>query len=66
MVCKDGGSLYTIPTNMTPESFPSKEKLRLPKRSAVNSKLPKQMVLPRASPMSVGLLLLAMKVSFDE
>jgi hypothetical protein len=32
----------------------------------VNSKLSKWMVLPRARPMSVGLLLLAMKRSFGE
>jgi hypothetical protein len=41
MVCKDGDPLCTIPMNMVPESSPSGQRLRLPKRLAVNSKLPK-------------------------
>jgi hypothetical protein len=66
MVCRDSDPLCTIPTNMKHESFPSRERLRLLKWSTVNSKLPKQMVSPRASPTPVRLLLLAMKVSFVE
>jgi hypothetical protein len=64
--CKDNDPLCTITTNMMPGSFPSGERLRLPKRSVVNSMLPKQMVSPEVSLTLVRLLLLAMKVSFGE
>jgi hypothetical protein len=47
MMCRDGDPLCTIPMNTMPESFPSGERLGLPKRSTVNFKLSKQMVLPR-------------------
>jgi hypothetical protein len=43
MICSDGDLMRTIPMNMTPESFRSRERLRLPKRSAMNSKLLKRM-----------------------
>jgi hypothetical protein len=66
VVCRDGGPLCTIPTKTVPESCPLGERLRQPKRSAVNSRLPKQMVSPGASPMSVELLQLAMNVSLGE
>jgi hypothetical protein len=65
-VCKHSEPLCTVPTNTVPGSFPSGERLRLPKRSAVNSRLPKQMVSPGASPVLVKLLPLATKVSFSE
>jgi hypothetical protein len=66
MVCTKGDLFYTIPTNMTPESFISGERLRLSKWSAMNSKLPKQIVSPGMSPTLVRLLSLATKVSFSE
>jgi hypothetical protein len=65
-VCKDGDPLCTIPMNTTSESFPSGEKLMWPKWSMVNSKLPKQMVSPGASPTLIRLLPLATMVSFYE
>jgi hypothetical protein len=66
MVCRDGDPLCTILTNMMPESFPSGERLRLPKRSVMNTKLSKQMVSSRVSPTLVTVLPLAMKVIFYE
>jgi hypothetical protein len=65
-VCKDGDPLCTIPTKMVPESPSTGERLRRPRRSAVNSRLPKQMVSPGARPMSDRLLPLAMKESLGE
>jgi hypothetical protein len=65
-VCRDGDPSYTIPMKMELESHSWGEILRWPRRSTVNSRLPKRMVLPRARPMSVGLLPLAMKESFGE
>jgi hypothetical protein len=49
-----------------PESFPSGERLWLPKRSVVNSKLPNQMVSPEVNPMSDRFLSWATRVSFGE
>jgi hypothetical protein len=66
MVCKDGDPLCTIPMNTAPEPLSSEEKLRLPKRSTMNSKLPKWMVSPRVNPAPVRLFLLATMVGFDE
>jgi hypothetical protein len=66
MVHKDDDPLCSIPTNMASESFPLRERLGLPKRSMMNSKLPKQMVSPEVSPTLVGLLPLATMVSFSE
>jgi hypothetical protein len=66
MMCRDGNPLCTIPSNTTPESLPSGEKLRLSKRSAVNSKLPKWMVSPKVNPMSVRLLPLETMAGFHE
>jgi hypothetical protein len=66
MVSVDGEPLCTIPMNTTPESFPSGERLRLSKWSAVNSRLPNRMVSPGSSPTPVKLLPLATKVSFSE
>jgi hypothetical protein len=60
-VCRDGVSLCTIPMNMMLESHSRGERFRWPRRSAVNSRLPKQMVLPGAMPTPIGLLPLAMK-----
>jgi hypothetical protein len=44
IVCSDGGPLWLIPTNMTPKSFPSVERLRLWKRSSMNPRLPKRIL----------------------
>jgi hypothetical protein len=66
MVCRYGNPLCTIPMNMAPESFPSGERLRSPKRSVMNSRMPKQIVSPGVSPTLVRLLPLAMEVSFGE
>jgi hypothetical protein len=44
VVCKDGDPLCNIPMKMVPESPSSREKLRRPRRSAVNSRLPNHMV----------------------
>jgi hypothetical protein len=65
-VCKDGDPLCTIPSYSAPMSFPSRERLRLPKQSAVNSSLPKQIILPGASATQVKLSSLVTKVSFSE
>jgi hypothetical protein len=54
------GPLWTIPTNMAPESRSWGESLRWPKRSMMNSRLPKWMAMPGARLTSVGLLLLVM------
>jgi hypothetical protein len=51
---------------MALESFLSRERLRLPKLSMMNSKLPKWMVLHRVNPTLVRLLPLATVVGFDE
>jgi hypothetical protein len=40
-VCMGGDPLCNIPTKTTPESSPSGERLRQPKWSVVNSRLPK-------------------------
>jgi hypothetical protein len=64
-VCKDGDPMCTIPTKIAPKSSPKGERLRRPKLSVVNSRLPKQ-VSPRASPTLFELLPLATKVSFSE
>jgi hypothetical protein len=66
VVCKDGDPLCTIPTKMAPQSPPSGERLRRPKRSVVNFRLPKQMVSLGMSPTSFVLLPLETKVSFGE
>jgi hypothetical protein len=58
-MCKDGDPMCTIPMTAVPESFPSGERLRRSKRSAVNSKLPKQMV----SPVKVHLAMWALEDS---
>jgi hypothetical protein len=65
-VCRHGDPRCTIHTNTAPESHPLGERLSLQKWSAVNSKLPKHMVSPGASPMPVRLLPLATTVSLDE
>jgi hypothetical protein len=65
-VCRQRDPLWTIPMNMAPESHSWGERFRLPMRSVVNSMLPKQMVLSRARPTPLGLLLLATKQSFNE
>jgi hypothetical protein len=49
MVSSDDGPLGTIPINTSLESLPSRERIRLPKRSVMNSKLPKRMVSPRVN-----------------
>jgi hypothetical protein len=51
--CSDNNPLWTIPTKMAPKPFPSRETLRLPEWSAMNSKVPKRMVFPGANPMLV-------------
>jgi hypothetical protein len=53
IVSSDGDPLCTILTMMTPESLHSRERLRLLKLSAMNSKIPKQMVSPRVNPTQV-------------
>jgi hypothetical protein len=65
-VCKEGDSLCTIPTNMAYKPSLLGERLRLLKRSVLNSKLPKQIISSGANSTSVGLLPLATKVSFSE
>jgi hypothetical protein len=65
-VHKEGDLMWTIPTNMAHEFHSWGERLRWPRRSAVNSGLPKRMVLPGARPTPVGLLPLAMKESFGK
>jgi hypothetical protein len=65
-VHKEGDLMWTIPTNMAHEFHSWGERLRWPRRSAVNSGLPKRMVLPGARPTPVGLLPLATKESFGK
>jgi hypothetical protein len=65
-VCKYGDPLCIIPMNTAHDSSPSGKRLRRSKRLVVNSRLPKQMVSPGVRPTLVGLLWLAMKVSFGE
>jgi hypothetical protein len=43
VVCKDGDPLCTIPMKIAPESLSLGERLRRPRWSMVNSKLPKRM-----------------------
>jgi hypothetical protein len=52
MACSDGDLVRTTPVKMTHESLPSGERLRLPKRLAMDAKLPKWMVPPEANPTS--------------
>jgi hypothetical protein len=63
--CERPGSI-TIPTNMAYKPSLLGERLRLLKRSVLNSKLPKQIISSGANSTSVGLLPLATKVSFSE
>jgi hypothetical protein len=49
MACSDGDTLQTMAMNMTPESFPSGDRLWLLKWSVMNSRFSKQMVSPQAS-----------------
>jgi hypothetical protein len=65
-VHEEGDPPQIIPTNMASESRSWGERLRCPKQLEMNSRQPKWMVLLRARPMSVGLLLLAMNESFGE
>jgi hypothetical protein len=65
-VHKEDDLMWTIPSNMAHEFHSWGERLRRPRRSAVNSGLPKWMVLPRARPTPVGLLPLATKESFGK
>jgi hypothetical protein len=58
--------VHTKAKHRAPELFPSGERLRLPKRSAMNSKLPKWMVLPRVNPTLVRVLSSAMMMAFGE
>jgi hypothetical protein len=51
---------------MALESSSWGERLRRPRRSTVNSRLPKQMVLPRARQTSVGLMPMETKESFGD
>jgi hypothetical protein len=48
MACSDGDPLRTMPTNTTPESFPSGDRPLLSKWWAMNSRFFKRMVLPQA------------------
>jgi hypothetical protein len=51
MACSgDGGPLWAQPMSMASEASPMGERLRSPKRSAINSRLPKLMVSPREMP----------------
>jgi hypothetical protein len=63
-VREEGDPPQIIPTNMASESRSWVERLRCPKQLEMNSRLPKWMVLLRARPMSLGLLLLVMNESF--
>jgi hypothetical protein len=51
---------------MVPESLHMGERLRWLKQSVMNSRLPKQMVLPREKPMHVRHSSLVVTVSIDE
>jgi hypothetical protein len=66
VVCKHGDALCTILMNMALESHSWGERLRRPMQSALNSRLSKWMVLPKARLALVGLLPLATKESFHE
>jgi hypothetical protein len=66
VVRRDGDPMWTIPTNMAHESHSLGERLRRPRRSVVNSRLSKWMVLPRDRLTPVGLLPLATNESFGE
>jgi hypothetical protein len=65
-VCKDGDPSCTIPMNTRLESHSWGERLRWPRRSTVNARLPKWMVLPRMRPTPVEWFPLATKESFGE
>jgi hypothetical protein len=49
----DGDPLRVVATKMAPELLPLGERLMLPKESAMNSRVPKQMVSPREKPPQV-------------
>jgi hypothetical protein len=66
VVCREGDLLWTIPMTMEPKSHSSGERLRWPRRSVMNSRLPKWIVLPGAKPTLVELLLLVMNESFSD
>jgi hypothetical protein len=66
VVHREGDPVWTIPMNMVHESYSWGKRLRRPRRSVVNSMLPKWMVLPGARPTLVGLFPLAMKESFGD
>jgi hypothetical protein len=53
MIHSDGDPLHLVPTKMAPESFPLRERLRLPMQSVLNSRPPKQTVSPRDKPLWV-------------
>jgi hypothetical protein len=66
VVCREGDPLLTIPTNMAPELCSWGERLRWPRQSVMNIRLPKWMVLPGAKLTPVELLSLVMNQSFGD
>jgi hypothetical protein len=59
-------SLSIDSSKITPESFPSRERLRLPNWSAMNSKLPKRTVSPKANQTLVWWSLSVTMAGFGE
>jgi hypothetical protein len=66
MARNDSNPLRAIPTKTAHELFPLREMLRLPKQSAMNSKLPKRKVLPREKPLQVKCSLSVVMTIIDE
>jgi hypothetical protein len=66
VVSREGDPLLTIPTNMAPELCSWGERLRWPRQSVMNFRLPKWMVLPGAKLTPVELLSLVMNESFGD
>jgi hypothetical protein len=62
----DGGPLRVEPTKAAPESFLLGERLRPPKQSTMNSRLPKRTVSPREKPPHVKRSPSAEMMSADE
>jgi hypothetical protein len=66
MVRSDGDPLQVIPMKIASESPPPGERLRQPKKSAMNSRLPKQTISPREKSPYIRRSLIVETMSMDE
>jgi hypothetical protein len=66
MARSDGDLLCVVPTKIASKWLPMGERLRLPKQSAMNSRLPKQTVSSRENPLHVRHSPLVETASVDE